>query len=278
MLDKHNIRNAFIWPTALRMMSGIKGIRSDYTIRLRSIVTGGEILGSEVMEWAKEELGITINEHYGQTEADYLVGNCSAIMKVRPGSMGKPYPGHMVDVIDEEGNSSKPGEVGEIVVKRPDPVMFLGYWRNEAATEEKFMGDWWLTGDAAKRDEDGYLWHVGRKDDTIKSSGYRIGPSEIEDCLSKHPAVGEVGVIGSPDEIRGDIVKAFIKTVEGFAPSKELEGEIQEHVKKNLAFYQYPREVEFINEFPKTTSGKINRSELKRMEIDKKRRHPNADV
>jgi len=271
MIDKYGVKNTFIWPTALKMMRQVKGIKSKYSIKLRSITSGGESVGEEVIKWGEEDLGVTINEFFGQTEVNYVTGNCSAIMKVKPGSMGKPYPGHSVDLIDEKGNPVKTGEIGEVVVKRPDPVMFLGYWQNEKATQEKFLGDWWRMGDLARRDEDGFFWFEGRNDDIIGSAGYRIGPSEIENCLLKHPAVVQAAAVGSPDKVRGEIVKAFVKLAEGYSPSEELIKELQEQVKKNLAFYEYPREIEFIDEFPMTTTGKIRRVELKRREIEKKK-------
>jgi len=273
MMNKYKIRNSFIWPTGLKMIRQIKDIRSSYpSLSLRSIAAGGEPMGEEVVRWAEEELGVTINEIFGQTEANYMIGNCSAIFKVKAGAMGKPYPGHHVDVIDEGGNPKKAGEVGEVVMKRPDPVLFLGYWRNEEATRKKFLGDWWLTGDLARKDEDGYFWYVGRKDDIICSGGYRIGPSEIENCLMKHPAVGQAAAVGSPDPTRGEIVKAFIKLSDaGYEPSEDLKKQLQEHVKKHLAFYEYPREIEFIDEFPMTTTGKVQRAQLKQREIERKK-------
>jgi acetyl-CoA synthetase len=173
--------------------------------------------------------------------------------------------------VDGSGNVVPPGVVGEVAIQRPDPVMFLNYWRNPQASKEKFIGDWSLTGDLAKKDEEGYLWFVGRKDDLITSSGYRIGPAEIEDCLIKHPAVAMAAVIGSPDAVRGEVVKAFIILKEGLQATKDLSAEIQEFVKTRLAAHEYPREIEFVTELPLTATGKIKRGDLRKLEIEKKR-------
>ena len=185
-------------------------------------------------------------------------------MDIKAGSMGRAVPGHVVEVVDESGNPSDRGETGEVAIKRPDPVMFLEYWQNEAATRDKFVGDWCLTGDLAKVDEEGYFWFVGRKDDIITSAGYRIGPGEIEDCLMKHPAVGMAAAVGIPDEVRTEIVKAFIVLSPGTEASEELAQEIQNFVRERLAAYEYPREVEFIESLPMTATGKIMRKELKK--------------
>ena len=231
-------------------------------------MSAGEAVGEELIHWGREALGITINEMWGQTEFNYLVGNCGAIMDVRPGSMGKAYPGHRVDVIDEQGNVMPKGEVGELAAWRDDPVMFIGYWNNPEATRSKFIGDWYCTGDVGYRDAEGYLWFVGRKDDVISSAGYRIGPGEIEDCLLKHPAVQSAAVIGKPDQLRGNIVKAFIVLNQTATPGPDLVTEIQESVRNRLAAYEYPREIEFIDELPLTTTGKIRRIELRRREME----------
>jgi acetyl-CoA synthetase len=185
--------------------------------------------------------------------------------------MGKPIPGHRLEIVNEEGNAVAPGTVGEVAIQRPDPVMFLEYWRNPEATKDKFVKDWALTGDLAKKDEDGYLWFVGRKDDLITSAGYRIGPAEIEDCLIKHRSVAMAAVIGSPDPVRGEIVKAFIVLKPDVSPSKALHEEIQNFVKTRLAAHEYPREIDFVKELPMTTTGKIMRRELRKMDIEKKR-------
>ncbi|OGP58345.1 MAG: AMP-dependent synthetase [Deltaproteobacteria bacterium RBG_13_49_15] len=269
-IAKYGIRNAFMPPTALKIMRQVKDPRSRYDYQMRTIACGGETLGEELLDWGKRVMGLTINEFYGQTEVNLVVGNCAEIMEVRRGSMGKPIPGHRVGIVDEEGNEVPPGTVGEVGILRPDPVMFLEYWKNPEATRKKFIGDWSLTGDLAKKDEDGYFWFVGRKDDLITSSGYRIGPAEIEDCLLKHKSVTMAAVIGSPDPVRGEIVKAFIVLKPDAAATAPLKEEIQHFVKTRLAAYEYPREIEFVKELPMTTTGKIMRRELRKMDMEKK--------
>jgi acetyl-CoA synthetase len=271
LLEKYGIRNTFLFPTALKlMMKAVPRPREKYRLNLRSIMSAGESVGVTVLDWAKEELGVTINEMFGQTEINYVVGNCQAAWPVKPGSIGRPYPGHEVAVIDETGHELPPGELGEIAIKRnDDPVFFLEYWKNEKATREKFIGDWATTGDQGRMDEDGYLWYQGRSDDVIKSAGYRIGPAEIESCLVKHPAVANAAVIGKPDEARGAIVKAFIVLQPGFSGNEKLIEEIQGHVRGRLAPYEYPREIEFIDALPMTTTGKVQRKELRKREEGK---------
>jgi acetyl-CoA synthetase len=275
LLEKYAIRNAFLFPTALKlMMKAVPEPRAKYRLNLRSIMSAGEAVGVTVIEWAREQLGVTINEMFGQTEINYVVGNCHAAWPVKPGSIGRPYPGHKVAVIDDQGNEVPRGELGEIAVNRSfngtrDPVFFLEYWKNEKATREKFIGEWGCTGDQGRMDEDGYLWYQGRSDDVIKSSGYRIGPAEIESCLVKHPAVANAAVIGKPDATRGAIVKAFIVLQPGNVPSDKLTEEIQNHVRGRLAPYEYPREIEFIDALPMTTTGKVQRKELRKREESK---------
>jgi acetyl-CoA synthetase len=272
LLEKYGVRNSFLFPTALKlMMKAVPAPRGKYDLDLRSIMSAGESVGATVIEWAKEQLGVTVNEMFGQTEINYVVGNCQAAWPVKPGSIGRPYPGHRVAVIDEQGNERARGELGEIAVHRfcngeADPVFFLEYWRNPQATKDKFIGDWGLTGDQGKMDEDGYLWYQGRSDDVIKSSGYRIGPAEIENCLVKHPAVANAAVIGKPDATRGAVVKAFIVLQPGQQASKALEQDIQQHVRGRLAPYEYPKEIEFIDALPMTTTGKVQRKELRKRE------------
>ena len=269
LIARHGVRNVFLPPTALKMMRQVKDPRERYDYQLRSIGSGGETLGEELLDWGRETLGLEINEFYGQTEANVVIANCAQIMEVRPGSMGKAVPGHIVDVVDESGAHVPLGTVGQVAVKRPDPVMFLEYWRNHEATELKYAGDWCLTGDLARRDEDGYFWFVGRTDDIITSSGYRIGPAEIEDCLMKHPAVGMAAVIGVPDAVRTQIVKALIVLKPAVSPSRDLEDEIKSFVKVRLAAHEYPREIEFIEALPLTATGKIIRRELRKREVEK---------
>ncbi len=270
LIAKYGIRNAFMPPTALKLMRQVKDPKSRYHFRMRSIGSGGETLGAELLDWGKEVMGLTINEFYGQTEVNLVLGNCAECMQNIAGSMGKAVPGHVVEVVDEAGSPVPYGTVGEVAVKRPDPVMFLEYWKNPQATKDKYIGEWCLTGDLAKRDADGYFWFVGRKDDVITSAGYRIGPAEIEDCLLKHPAVGMAAVVGSPDEVRTEIVKAFIIPKSEITPTPELEVEIKNFVKERLAAHEYPREIEFVDELPMTATGKIMRKNLKQREIERK--------
>ena len=211
---------------------------------------------------------------FGQTEMNYLVGNSHEKWPAKPGSMGRPYPGHRVAVIDESGQVCAVGEIGDVALNRadihghPDPILFLGYWRNEVATTEKFTGDWCRTGDLAKMDAEGYLWYAGRADDVFKSSGYRIGPGEIENCLLEHPAVANVAVVPKPDEERGAVVKAFVVlTGEYQNQAKQAITEaLQQHVSTRLAPYEYPKEIEYIAELPMTTTGKIQRRVLRQLE------------
>jgi acetyl-CoA synthetase len=272
LIEKYGIRNSFLFPTALKlMMKAVPQPKKRYRLNLRSVMSAGESVGVTVIEWAKEELGVTINEMFGQTEINYVVGNCQAAWPVKPGSIGRPYPGHRVAIIDGNGKELPANELGEIAVHRKDdPVFFLEYWKNPQATRDKFIGDWGCTGDQGKMDDDGYLWYQGRSDDVIKSSGYRIGPAEIESCLVKHPAVANAAVIGKPDATRGSIVKAFIVLQPGHPPSANLIEQIQNHVRGRLAPYEYPREIEFIDALPMTTTGKVQRKELRKREDDKR--------
>ncbi|MFZ5868067.1 MAG: acyl-CoA synthetase [Thermodesulfobacteriota bacterium] len=266
LIAKHNIKNAFIPPTALKLMRQVSRPQERYSYQMRTIGSGGETLGEELLEWGRETFGFTINEFYGQTECNLVVGNCWEVMDIRPGSMGKAVPGHMVAPVDEAGEPVPPGTVGEVAIKRPDPVMFLEYWGNPEATRDKFVNNWLLTGDLGRQDEQGYLWFVGRKDDVITSAGYRIGPAEIEDCILKYPGVSMVAVVGKPDEVRTEIVKAFIVLKPGTAPSTKLGDDIKNFVKTKLAAHEYPREVEFVSELPLTATGKIMRRELRKLE------------
>ena len=267
LLAKHRIRNAFMPPTALKLMRQVPDPSERHEFKMRTIGSGGETLGEGLLEWGRRVMGVTINEFYGQTECNLVVGNCSEVMPIRPGSMGRAIPGHTVAVVDEDGHPLTAGTVGEIAVRSPDPVMFLEYWKNPEATRKKIVNDWSLTGDLAHMDDDGHLWFVGRKDDLITSSGYRIGPAEIEDCIMKHPAVGMVAVIGRPDPVRTEIIKAFIVLQEPGNASAETAREIQQFVKVRLAAHEYPREIEFTDSLPMTATGKIMRRELKAREI-----------
>jgi acetyl-CoA synthetase len=263
LMARAQTRNAFIPPTALRMLRAARNPQGRHDIRMRSIGSGGESLGAETYEWGKSAFGITINEFYGQTECNIVLGACGAQGVSKPGAIGKPVPGHHVAVIDAEGRALKAGEVGQIAVQRPDPVMFLEYWGKPEATREKFIGDWMTTGDQGVMDEEGYFSFVGRDDDVITSSGFRIGPTEIEDCLIRHPAVALAAAVGKPDALRTEIVKAFIVLKKDYTASETLAAEIQTFVKTRLSGHEYPREVAFIDDMPMTTTGKVIRRLLR---------------
>ncbi|HEX8860174.1 MAG TPA: AMP-binding protein [Actinomycetes bacterium] len=268
LIRRHGVRNAFLPPTALKLMRQA-GVRVPHGT-LRSVMSGGEPLGEELQSWGRDALGVWINEIYGQTEANYVVGNSSAVWEVRPGSMGRPYPGHDVVVLRDDGSPAATGEVGEIAVRAPDPVLFLAYWERPDATREKVVDGWLRTGDLGRIDGDGWFWFEARADDVINSAGYRIGPAEIEECLLHHPAVALAAAIGVPDELRGQVVKAFIKLADGATPSEELKEEIRSLVRSRLAAYEYPRHIEFVDALPMTTTGKIRRAELRRIEAERR--------
>ncbi|MBO0737273.1 MAG: acyl-CoA synthetase [Alphaproteobacteria bacterium] len=263
LMARHGVRNAFLPPTALKMMRQAPAARHRFAHRLRSVASGGEALGEDILDWGRHTFGIAINEFYGQTEANLLVGNCASLFPIRPGSMGRAIPGHRVEVVSSDGRPLPAGQSGIIAVRRPDPVMFVGYWNNAAATRAKFAADWCLTGDVAVRDEDGYIWYKGREDDLISSGGYRIGPGDIEDCLTKHPAVLMAAVVGAPDPVRGEIVKAFVVAKPGVRTDRALGNQIRDFVGRRLAHYQAPREIVFVPSLPMTTTGKIMRRELR---------------
>ncbi len=263
MMAAQGVRNVFLPPTALRIMRTVPNIRQRFALNLRTIGSGGESLGAETFSWGQEALGLTINEFYGQTECNLVLGSCAAIGLSRQGFIGKSIPGHVVDIIAPDGTRCADNEEGQIAVRRPDPVMFLGYWNNPKATQAKFIGDWMTTGDRGVRDADGYIRFVGRDDDVITSSGYRIGPGEIEDCLIRHPAVALAAVVGKPDALRTEIVKAFVVLKDGYAESEVLVAEIQRFVREHLAAHEYPREIVFRRELPMTTTGKIIRRLLR---------------
>lgn len=257
------VRNAFIPPTALRLLRPVENPRGRYDLKLRTIGSAGESLGRETYEWARATLGITVNEFYGQTECNFVLSASERFGVTKSGSMGKPVPGHRVAIIDENGEVLPPGVAGQVAVARPDPVMFLGYWNNEVATEKKFIGDWMTTGDQGVMDEDGYFEFFGRDDDVITSSGYRIGPGEIEDCLLGHPAVRLAAAVGKPDPVRTEIVKAFVVLKDGYGATQQLTSDIRDWVKHRLSMHEYPREIEFVDALPMTTTGKIIRRELR---------------
>lgn len=280
LIEKFGVTNAFLFPTALKMMmKAVPEPAKHYQLKLRAIMSAGEAVGDAVFNWTRTALGITVNEMFGQTEANYLVGNCALHWPARPGSMGKPYPGHRVAVLDDAGQPVAPGEVGEVALHRcdihghPDPVLFVGYWNRPDATADKYRGDWLLTGDLAEVDADGYLWYRGRADDMFKAAGYRIGPSEIENCLVKHPAVANAAVVPKPDAERGNLVKAFVVLTEGTPrgdrEDRQLIEQLQQHVRGLLAPYEYPKEIEFIDTLPMTTTGKVQRRVLRLLEEER---------
>jgi acetyl-CoA synthetase len=277
LMHRYRVTNAFLFPTALKMMMRAPEWRhAGGSIQLRAVMSAGEAVGTAVFDWTREHLGVTVNEMFGQTEINYIVGNAHEKWPARPGAMGRPYPGHRVAVIDDAGRELPAGEVGEVAVHRrdihgdPDPVFFIGYLNNESATREKFTGDprdsWCRTGDLATRDGDGYLWYRGRADDMFKAAGYRIGPGEIENCLLGHPSVANVAVVPKPDAERGAVVKAFVVLAQGVRGDGALVKRLQEHVRGKLAPYEYPKEIEFIDALPMTTTGKVQRRVLREME------------
>lgn len=270
LMEKYRISNTFLFPTALKMLMKAEARpRRKYKLALRAIMCAGEAVGDTVFNWCEQALEVTPNEMFGQTEMNYIVGNSHQHWPAKPGSMGRPYPGHRVAVIDDDGNEVADGETGEVAVHRydsyghPDPVFFLGYWKNDEATRNKFTGDWCRTGDLATRDTDGYLWYQGRADDMFKAAGYRIGPSEIENCLVKHAAVANVAVVPKPDKERGNLVKAYVVLSQGYEGNDDLVRELQTHVRGKLAPYEYPKEIEFIDALPMTTTGKVQRRILR---------------
>ncbi|HEY9026101.1 MAG TPA: AMP-binding protein [Burkholderiaceae bacterium] len=291
LMERHKVAHTFLFPTALKAMMRVapEPRKSHPGLRLQAIMSAGEAVGEAVYAYCRDQLGVTVNEMFGQTEMNYVVGNCGKHIGAdghlgdgwpsRPGSMGRAYPGHRVAVIDEAGNECPVGTVGEIAVHARDvngvrdPVFFLGYWNDEAATRAKFTGEpfesWCRTGDRAKMDADGYFWYAGRADDQFKSSGYRIGPTEIEDCLARHPAVSQVAVVPKPDGRRGAVVKAFVVAAPGVVPDAALVEALQELVRSRLAPYETPKDIEFVEALPTTPTGKVQRSVLRQLEIDR---------
>ena len=285
LMEQQGVTHSFLFPTALKaMMKAFPNPRQHFKLKLQGLMSAGEAVGDAVFAYCQQQLGVTVNEMFGQTEINYVVGNCSMYWPARPGSMGKGYPGHRVAVIDDDGHECAVGVPGDVAVNRfdihgvPDPIFFLGYWKNDAATRAKFTGDWCRTGDLARRDADGYLWYDGRADDVFKAAGYRIGPGEIENCLVKHPAVANAAVVPKPDKERGAVVKAYVVLAPEFIAVRarsmraksvfdaELVVELQAHVKALLAPYEYPKEIEFIDVLPMTTTGKVQRRVLRLQE------------
>lgn len=295
LLQEHGVTHSFLFPTALKaMMKAVPRPRERFNLRLRGLMSAGEAVGDAVFSWCRDEVGVVVNEMFGQTEVNYIVGNCATPATAdgrpaqgwpaRPGSMGRGYPGHRVAVIDDDGNVCPPGVVGDVALHRldvhgePDPIFFLGYWRNEEATRAKFTGDpadsWCRTGDMAEMDAEGYLWYRGRSDDMFKAAGYRIGPGEIENCLLKHPAVANAAVVPKPDPERGALVKAYVVLAPGFQGDAALVEELQQHVRGRLAPYEYPKEIEFIEQLPMTTTGKVQRKVLREREVERAQGRP----
>ena len=266
-MARHKVTHSFLAPTAIKRLAQHRSPRDEYDLSLRIICTGGEALASDTLEWAENSLGVVCNEFYGLTEVNHLIGNCCSLYPRVPGSMGRAYPGHRVHLVDPDGVEVADGEVGEIVTRADSPTRFLGYLNNPDKESEMILGDYLRTRDLAVRDENGYFWYKGRSDDLIKSSGFRIGPAEVEECLLAHASVAEVAVIAKPDAERGAIVKAFIKLRAGEQGSDPLVEALREQVRTRLAAYKAPREIEFVDEFVMTSSGKINRRVLREAEI-----------
>ncbi len=292
LMARYGVTNTFLFPTALKaMMKAVPAPRERHALKLRAIMSAGEAVGDAVFDYCRNQLGVTVNEMFGQTEINYVVGNCGQYVDTtgtahpawpaRPGSMGRPYPGHRIAVIDDEGHECPRGTPGDVAVHRrdvhgqPDPIFFLGYWKNDEATRAKFTGDpnnsWCRTGDTAVMDEEGYLWYQGRSDDVFKAAGYRIGPSEIENCLVKHAAVANAAVVPKPDTERGAVVKAYVVLAAGFEGTPQLVEALQQHVRGKLAPYEYPKEIEFIDALPMTTTGKVQRKLLRLQEEQRAR-------
>ena len=283
LMQKCAVTHTFLFPTALKaMMKAYPGtaaepVREAFDLQLQAIMSAGEAVGDAVFDYCQKQLGVTVNEMFGQTEVNYIVGNSSGFYAAKPGSMGLAYPGHRIAVIDEKGAECSSGVVGEVALHRcdvhgdPNPIFFLGYWKNEAATRAKFTGDWCRTGDLAMRDTEGYLWYQGRSDDVFKSAGYRIGPGEIENCLVKHPAVVNAAVVPKPDGARGALVKAYVVRAPEFEATDPalLIADLQAHVKGLLAPYEYPKEIEFVSALPMTTTGKVQRRVLRLQEEER---------
>ena len=294
------VTHSFIFPTALKaMMKAFPGtakatVRQQFKLKLQAIMSAGEAVGDAVFDYCEKQLGVRPNEMFGQTEINYVVGNCNKYWPSKPGSMGKGFPGHNVKVIDDAGQECAVNVPGDVAVNRfdihgdPDPVFFLGYWNNEAATKAKYTGDWCRTGDIATRDADGYLWYQGRSDDMFKAAGYRIGPGEVENCLVKHPAVANAAVVPKPDAARGAVVKAYVVLSPDFVAARaesakrerqfddDLIAELQTHVKGKLAPYEYPKEIEFVDALPMTTTGKVQRRVLRLQEEERARQNARA--
>ena len=293
LMQQHGVTHTFLFPTALKaMMKAYPQPRKHFKLKLEGLMSAGEAVGDAVFDYCKNDVGVVVNEMFGQTEINYVVGNCHRFWPAKPGSMGKGYPGHRVAVIDDDGNECAVGVPGDVSVNRfdvhgqPDPIFFLGYWNNDTATQTKFTGNWCRTGDLATADADGYLWYEGRADDVFKAAGYRIGPGEIENCLVKHPAVANAAVVPKPDRERGAVVKAYVVLAPELGAARacihsskaafdaEITAKLQLHVRKMLAPYEYPKEIEFIDALPMTTTGKVQRRVLRLQEEERFKTSP----
>ena len=266
LIEELQIKNVFFPPTALKLLRPVENPQQRWQLALRSVASGGESLGDELLAWGDQALGVRINEFYGQTECNLVVSSCASLGVCRPHAIGRAVEGFNVAIIDDYGVVVPTGDSGHIAVATPNGSQMLRYWQNTAATEEKYLNGWLVTGDKGSMDEDGYIFFLGRNDDVITSAGYRIGPTPIEDCLIKHPAVKMAAAIGKKDPIRTEVVKAFVVLNAGYAASAETVGQLQAHVRAQLAAHEYPREIEFLDELPMTTTGKIIRKALRERE------------
>ncbi|MGZ5877068.1 MAG: AMP-binding protein [Bradyrhizobium sp.] len=266
MMGRHRVRTALLTPTMLRVMRQIPDPVKRYSMDLRAIISGGESVGKDLHEWANDTLGAPVNEMFGQTECNLVLGSSRRIMPIKPGALGRAIPGHVAGIVDDDGRPLPTGDIGNLAFRSPDPVMMLEYWQNPEATWSKYADGWLITGDLARCDEDGYFWFHGRADDVITSAGYRIGPSEIEDALARHPAVVMAAVVGVPDPVRTESIKAFIVLKEGISPSQTLVENVRDFVRDHLAKHEVPRDIEFVSALPTTTTGKILRRELRDIE------------
>lgn len=271
MVERHGATCGLYAPTALKRLRELPKVRERFSgLRLRSIFSGGETVSSELRRFALEEMGCELNIGYGQTEANYLVGTCGALEAAPADALGKGFPGHDIRIVNEAGEPVSAGELGSIAVRRDDPVVMAGYFENPRAYEERFVGDWYLTGDTGWQDDRGFIFFKGRIDDVIKTSGYRVGPGEVEAAIFAVSGVASCAVIGVPDPRVGESIKAFVTVMPGVTPSPELTARIQEHVRSVLAVHEYPREIEYVDEMPMTVTGKIRRRDLREMEIERR--------
>ena len=262
-IGRYQVRTGLFTPTMLRMMRQVSDPVGRYGVKLRAIISGGESVGKELLEWGAEVLKIPVNEAFGQTECNLCLGSNASVMPIKPGSIGRAVPGHVAAVVDDAGQELPCGTTGNLAIRSPDPVMMLEYWKSPEATRDKYANGWLITGDLATCDTDGYFWFQGRADDIITSGGYRIGPAEIEDALSRHPAIVMAAVIGVPDPVRTESIKAFVVLKDGCSEGQQLAAEIRDFVRERLARHEVPRDIEFVAALPMTTTGKILRRELR---------------